>query len=160
MQLARVLGAAEVTGVCSAGKADLVRSLGADRVIDYARDEVADGARRYDLILDVNGSTPPARLRQALTRQGTLVVAGGEHGGRWVGMGAQFRALTLSPFVPQRTTTVISIPRLADIEKLAGLAADGRVTPPLGQSYPLAQAPEAIDQLSAGRARGKIAVTV
>jgi NADPH:quinone reductase-like Zn-dependent oxidoreductase len=160
VQLARILGAAEVTGVCGAGKADLVRSLGADHVIDYAREDVADGTRRYDLIMDINGSTPPSRLRRALAPAGTLVVAGGEHGGKWVGMGAQFRALTLSPFVPQRLTTFISTQKLADIEELARLAADGRLTVPLGRSYPLAQAPAAVDELSAGRARGKIAVTV
>jgi NADPH:quinone reductase-like Zn-dependent oxidoreductase len=160
VQLARILGAAEVTGVCSAGKADLVRSLGADHVIDYAREDVADGTLRYDLILDVNGSAPPSRLRRALTAAGTLVVAGGEHGGNWVGMGRQFHAVTLSPFVPQRLTTFISAQRLADIEELARLAGDGRLTPPLGRSYPLAQAPEAIDELSAGRARGKTAITI
>jgi NADPH:quinone reductase-like Zn-dependent oxidoreductase len=160
VQLAQVLGAAEVTGVCSAGKADLVRALGADQVIDYAREAVADGSRRYDLILDVNGSTPPPRLRRALTPAGTLVVAGGEGGGNWVGMGKQLRALALSPFVRQRLTTFISAQRLADIEELARLAADGQLTPVLDQSYPLAEAPAAIDRLSAGRARGKIAVTV
>lgn len=74
-------------------------------------------------------------------------------------MGAQFRALALSPFVPQRLTTFISTQKLADIEELARLAADGRLTIPLSRSYPLAQAPAAVDQLSAGRARGKIAVT-
>ena len=160
VQLARILGAAEVTGVCGPAKADLARSLGADHVIDYTRDEVADGTRRFDLIMDVNGTTRPSRLRRALTPAGTLVVAGGEHGGRWVGMGAQFRALALSPFVPQRMTTFVSAQRLADIEELARLAADGRLVPPLDRSFPLAEAPAAVDYLSAGRARGKVAVTL
>jgi NADPH:quinone reductase-like Zn-dependent oxidoreductase len=159
VQLARVLGAAEVTGVCSTAKAGLVRSLGADHVIDYTREEVADGSRRYDLILDINGSTPPSRLRRTLTPRGTLVVAGGE-GGRWTGMGRQLRALALSAFVRQRLTTFISTQRLADIEELSRLAEGGQLTPPLDRSYPLAEAPEAIDQLSAGRARGKIAIMV
>ena len=159
VQLARVLGAAEVTGVCSTAKAGLVRSLGADRVIDYTREEVADGSRRYDLILDINGSTPPSRLRRALTPRGTLVIAGGE-GGRWTGMGRQLRALALSAFVRQRLTTFISTQRLADIEELSKLAEGGQLTAPLDRSYPLAEAPEAIDRLSAGGARGKIAVTV
>jgi len=159
VQLARVLGAAEVTGVCSTAKAGLVRSLGADHVIDYTREEVADGSRRYDLILDINGSTPPSRLRRALTPRGTLVIAGGE-GGKWIGMGRQLRALALSAFVRQRLTTFISTQRLADIEELSRLAEGGQLTAPLDRSYPLAEAPEAIDQLSAGRARGKIAVTV
>ena len=159
VQLARVLGAAEVTGVCSTAKAGLVRSLGADHVIDYTREEVADRSRRYDLILDINGSTPPSRLRRALTPRGTLVIAGGE-GGKWTGMGRQLRALALSAFVRQRLTTFISTQRLADIEELSRLAEGGQLTAPLDRSYPLAEAPEAIDQLSAGRARGKIAVTV
>ncbi len=128
VQLARVLGAAEVTGVCSAAKADLVRSLGADHVIDYTREEVAGGSRRYDLIIDINGSTPPSRLRRALTPGGTLVVAGGE-GGKWTGMGRQLRALAQSAFVRQRLTTFISTQRLADIEELSRLVEGGQLTP-------------------------------
>ena len=159
VQLARILGAAEVTGVCSTAKAGLVRSLGADHVIDYTREPVAAGGRRYDLIIDINGSTPLSRLRRALTPAGTLVVAGGE-GGKWTGMGRQLRAVALSPFVRQRLTTFISAQRLADIEELSGLAEAGRLTPVLDQSYPLAEAPAAVDRLSAGHARGKIAVTV
>jgi NADPH:quinone reductase-like Zn-dependent oxidoreductase len=159
VQLARILGAAEVTGVCSTAKADLVRSLGADHVIDYTREQVADGSRRYDLILDINGSTSPSRLRRALTPAGTLVVAGGE-GGKWVGMGKQFRALALSAFVRQRLTTFISAQRLADIEELLRLAEAGQLTPHLDQMFSLAEAPRAIDWLSAGQARGKIAITI
>ena len=159
VQLARVLGAAEVTGVCSTAKADLVRSLGADHVIDYTREEVAGGSRRYDLIIDINGSTPPSRLRRALTPGGTLVVAGGE-GGKWTGMGRQLRALAQSAFVRQRLTTFISAQRLADIEELSRLVESGQLTPLLDRSYPRAEAAEAIDHLSAGRARGKIAITV
>lgn len=159
VQLAKVLGAAEVTGVCSTAKADLVRSLGADHVVDYTRDDVADGSRRYDLIVDINGNTPPSRLRRALTSAGTLVIAGGE-GGRWTGMGRQLRALAQSPFVRQRLTTFISTQRLADIEELSRLAEAGQLTPPLDRSFPLAEAPAAVDYLSAGHARGKVAVTV
>jgi NADPH:quinone reductase-like Zn-dependent oxidoreductase len=159
VQLAKILGAAEVTGVCGTAKAGLVRSLGADHVIDYRREEVADGSRRYDLIIDINGSTPPSRLRRALTPLGTLVAAGGE-GGKWIGMGKQLSALALSPFVRQRLTSFISAQRLADIEELSRLAESGQLTPLLDRSYPLAEAPEAIDRLSAGQARGKIAITV
>lgn len=159
VQLAKILGAAEVTGVCSTAKTGLVRSLGADHVIDYTRDEVADGSRRYDLIIDINGNTPPSRLRRALTPAGTLVIAGGE-GGKWTGMGRQVRAMTQSPFVRQRLTTFISRQRLADIEELSRLVEAGQLTPPLDRSFPLAEAPAAVDYLSAGHARGKIAVTV
>lgn len=159
VQLAKILGAAEVTGVCSTAKTGLVRSLGADHVIDYTRDEVADGSRRYDLIIDINGNTPPSRLRRALTPAGTLVIAGGE-GGKWTGMGRQVRAMTQSPFVRQRLTTFISRQRLADIEELSRLVEAGQLTPPLDRSFPLAEAPAAVDYLSAGHAQGKIAVTV
>ncbi|HEX7164257.1 MAG TPA: NAD(P)-dependent alcohol dehydrogenase [Trebonia sp.] len=159
VQLARILGATEVTGVCSAAKADLVRSLGADHVIDYTREAAADGGRRYDLIIDINGTTPTSRLRRALTPTGTLVIAGGE-GGKWTGMGRQLRAMAQSPFVRQRLTTFISRQRLADIEELSRLVEAGQLTPPLDRSFPLAEAPEAVDYLSAGHARGKIAVTV
>lgn len=159
VQLAKILGAAEVTGVCSTAKTGLVRSLGADHVIDYTRDEVADGSRRYDLIIDINGNTPPSRLRRALTPAGTLVIAGGE-GGKWTGMGRQVRAMTQSPFVRQRLTTFIARQRLADIEELSRLVEAGQLTPPLDRSFPLAEAPKAVDYLSAGHARGKIAVTV
>jgi NADPH:quinone reductase-like Zn-dependent oxidoreductase len=159
VQLAKILGAAEVTGVCGTAKADLVRSLGADHVIDYTRGEAADGSRRFDLIMDINGNTPPSRLRRALTPAGTLVIAGGE-GGKWTGMGRQLRAMALSSFVRQRLTTFISRHRLADIEELSRLVEAGRLTPPLDRSFPLAEAPEAVDYLSAGHARGKVAVTV
>jgi len=159
VQLAKILGAAEVTGVCSTAKADLVRSLGADHIIDYTRDDAADGSRRYDLIIDINGNTPPSRLRRALTQAGTLVIAGGE-GGQWTGMGRQLRAVAQSPFVRQRLTTFISTQRLADIEELSRLVENGQLTPPLDRSFPLAEAPQAVDYLSAGHARGKVAVTV
>jgi NADPH:quinone reductase-like Zn-dependent oxidoreductase len=159
VQLAKILGAAEVTGVCSTAKADLVRSLGADHIIDYTRDDAADGSRRYDLIVDINGNTPPSRLRRALTQAGTLVIAGGE-GGKWTGMGRQLRAVAQSPFVRQRLTTFISTQRLADIEELSRLVENGQLTPPLDRSFPLAEAPQAVDYLSAGHARGKVAVTV
>jgi NADPH:quinone reductase-like Zn-dependent oxidoreductase len=159
VQLAKILGAAEVTGVCGTAKAGLIRSLGADHVIDYTREEVADGSRRYDLIIDINGSAPPSRLRRVLAPAGTLVAAGGE-GGKWIGMGKQLSAMALSPFVRQRLTSLISAQRLADIEELSRLAESGQLTPALDRSYPLAEAPEAVDYLSAGRAQGKIAITV
>ncbi|MGH2766314.1 MAG: NAD(P)-dependent alcohol dehydrogenase, partial [Actinomycetota bacterium] len=99
VQLAKAFGA-EVTGVCSTTKADLVRSIGADDVIDYTRDDFADGARRYDLILDTAGRRSLSHLRRALTPRGTLVIIGGEGGGRWLGgFDRNFRAGMLSPFV-------------------------------------------------------------
>ena len=150
---------AEVTGVCSTGKAGLVASIGADHVIDYTHDDFADGRAHYDLILDIGGNSRLARLRRALTPTGTLVIAGGE-GGRWTGVGRQLRALMLSPFIRQRLTTYISQHRQADLDTLRQLIETGQVTPLIGQTYPLAGLPAAISQLQAGHARGKIAITI
>jgi NADPH:quinone reductase-like Zn-dependent oxidoreductase len=157
VQLAKALGA-EVTGVCSTGKTDLVASAGADHVIDYTRDDFADGRQHYDLILDTGGNSGLARLRRALTPTGTLVIAGGE-GGKWTGVDRQLRALALSPFVRQRLTTYISKHRQADLDTLRQLTGTGQVTPHIGRTYPLSQAPAAIRHLAEGHAQGKIAIT-
>ena len=159
VQIAKALGA-EVTGVCSTAKADLVSSIGADHVLDYTRDDFAAGPQRYDLILDIGGSAALSRLRRALTAAGTLVIVGGEDGGRWTGMSRQLRALALSPFTRQRLTTFISRHRLADLETLAQLIDAGQLTPVIGKTYPLRQAPDAMRDLLAGNARGKLAITV
>ena len=158
VQLAKAFGA-EVTGVSSTGKTDLVRSIGADHVIDYTRDDFADGRQHYDLILDIGGNNRLARLRRALAPTGTLVIAGGE-GGKWTGVGRQLRALMLSPFTRQRLTTYVSTHRQADLDTLRQLIETGQVTPVIGKAYPLADLPEAISHLQAGHARGKIAITI
>jgi NADPH:quinone reductase-like Zn-dependent oxidoreductase len=159
VQLARAFGA-EVTGVCSTAKLDLVRSLGAAHVIDYTRDDFAAGGRRYDLILDIAGNPALSRLRRALTPAGTAVIVGGEQGGNWTGMGRQLRALALSPFVRQRLTMVTARQRASDLERLAGLIEAGTVTPAIGAAYPLEQVPDAMRHLEAGKARGKVAITI
>jgi NADPH:quinone reductase-like Zn-dependent oxidoreductase len=159
VQIAKALGA-EVTGVCSTAKTGLVASIGADHVIDYTKSDFADGTQRYDLVLDLAGNTPLPRLRQALTPAGTLVIAGGEDGGRWTGMGRQVRAMALSPFVHQRLTSLLSRQRQADLEHLAQLIETGKVTPVIGKTYPLHQAPDAMRDLEAGCARGKLVITV
>jgi NADPH:quinone reductase-like Zn-dependent oxidoreductase len=158
VQLAKDFGA-EVTGVCSTGKADLIRSIGADHVIDYTRDDFADGRQHYDLILDTGGNSRLARLRRALTPTGTLVIAGGE-GAKWTGVGRQLRALMLSPFVRQRLTMYISRHSQADLDTLRKLTETGQVTPLIGRTYPLAEVPGAIRDLQDGHARGKIAITI
>jgi NADPH:quinone reductase-like Zn-dependent oxidoreductase len=158
VQLAKAFGA-EVTGVCSTGKTDLVRSIGADHVIDYTREDFADGRQHYDLILDIGGNSRLTRLRRALTPTGTLVIAGGE-GAKWTGVGRQLRALALSPFARQRLTTYISKHRQADLDTLRQLTGTGQVTPLIGRTYPLAGVPQAIRDLQAGHARGKIAITI
>ncbi|MCW2942999.1 MAG: Alcohol dehydrogenase zinc-binding domain protein [Actinomycetia bacterium] len=160
VQLAKAFGA-EVTGVCSTTKLDLVRSLGADHVIDYTRDDFADGVHRYDLILDIAGNPALSRLRRALAPTGTAVIAGGEEGGSWTGgIDRQVRALALSRFVRQRLTSFICKERSSDLERLTELIEAGKVTPSIDRTYPLDQVPEAMRHLEAGKARGKVAITV
>jgi NADPH:quinone reductase-like Zn-dependent oxidoreductase len=159
VQLAKAFGA-EVTGVGSTTKLDLVRSLGADHVIDYTRDDFADGPERYDLILDIGGNSRLSRLRRALTPTGTAVIVGGEEGGNLTGMNRQLRALALSSFVRQRLTMFIAKQRSRDLERLTELIDAGKVTPSIDRTYPLDQVPEAMRHLEAGKARGKVAITI
>jgi NADPH:quinone reductase-like Zn-dependent oxidoreductase len=161
VQLAKAFGG-EVTGVCSTAKLDLVRSLGADHVIDYTREDFAAGADRYDLILDIAGMPTLSRLRRALTPTGTLVLVGGEEGGDWTGgtIGRQLRARTLSLFARQRLTSCIAKERGSDVERLTELITNGRVIPSIDRSYPLAEAPKAMRHLEAGQVRGKIVITI
>jgi NADPH:quinone reductase-like Zn-dependent oxidoreductase len=158
VQLAKAFGA-EVTGVSSTAKVDLVRSIGADNVIDYTREDFADGMHRYDLILDIGGNSTLSRLRRALAPKGTLVIVGGE-GPKWTGVGRQLRALALSAFVGQRLTFFVSKHRQADLETLGRFIEAGQVTPMVDRIYPLAEVPDAIRHLEAGQARGKIAITI
>jgi NADPH:quinone reductase-like Zn-dependent oxidoreductase len=160
VQLAKAFGAT-VTGVASTAKADLVRSIGADQVIDYTREDFADGRQHYDLILDIGGNNRLSRLRRALTPKGTLVIAGSE-GAKWTGVGRQIRALVLSLVVPQRLTMYVSSTnkRQADLEALRQHIENGHLTPIVGKTYPLPDVPEAIRHLEGGRAQGKIAITV
>lgn len=160
VQLAKAAGAV-ATGVCSTAKMDLVRSLGADHVIDYTKQDFAEGTGHYDLILDIAGNPTLSRLRRALTRTGTAVITGGEEGGSWTGsMDRQLRALALSPFIPQRLTMVFGTEGAADLEHLAGLLAAGTLVPAIDRSYPLEQVPDAMRYFDAGKTRGKIAITI
>ena len=159
VQLAKAFGA-EVTGVCSAPKMDLVRSLGASHVLDYTQDDFADGTRRYDLIVDIAGNPSLSRLRRALTPTGTAVIVGGEDSGNWTGMGRQLRALGRSPFLRQRLAIVTPRQRSADLDRLTSLIEAGTVTPSIGATYPLDQVPQALRYLEAGQARGKVVITI
>jgi NADPH:quinone reductase-like Zn-dependent oxidoreductase len=160
VQIAKAFGA-HVTGVCSTAKVDLVRSIGADHVIDYTQEDFADGERRYDVILDIGGNSTLARLRRALAPQGTLVIAGGEGGGRWLGgTDRQLRAMMLSPFVGQRLGTFINKENHEDMHVLKELIESGKVTPVIDRTYPLSEVPQAIRYLEEGRARGKVVITV
>lgn len=159
VQLAKALGA-EVTGVCSTAKRDLVSSLGADHVLDYTREDFADGARRYDLILDIAGSPSLTRLQRALTPRGTAVFVGSENSGSLTGMGRQLRGALVSLLLPQRLTVLMAKERASDYERLAALIEGGEITPALDRVLPLAQAAEAMRLLETGQVRGKIALTV
>lgn len=160
VQLAKAAGAV-VTGVCSTAKMDLVRSLGADYVVDYSKQDFADGTEHYDLIVDIAGNPTLSRLRRALTPTGTAVIAGGEEGGSWTGsMDRQFRALALSPFIRQRLTMVIGAQGSGDLEHLAALLEKGTLVPAIDRIYPLERVPDAMRYFDAGKARGKIAVSI
>jgi NADPH:quinone reductase-like Zn-dependent oxidoreductase len=159
VQIAKAFGA-HVVGVCSTTKVDLVRSIGADEVIDYTRDDFADMGQRYDVILDTAGNRPVSHLRRALAPRGTLVIGGGEGGGRWFGVGRQVRASMLSPFVSQKLGTFIAKPNREDLLDLKELSEAGKVTPLIGRTYPLSEVPEAIRQLGEGHGRGKVVIRV
>ena len=160
VQLAKALGA-EVTGVASTDKLDLVRSLGADQVVDYTRDDFAATGERYDLIIDIAGNPGLRRLRRALTPTGTAVIVGGENGGDLTGgMNRTLRALALSPFIGQRFANFINKERASDLDRISELIDAGQVSPSIDRTYPLEQVPEAIRQLAAGQVRGKVAITI
>jgi NADPH:quinone reductase-like Zn-dependent oxidoreductase len=158
VQIANAHGA-DVTAVCSASKADLVSSLGADRVIDYASQDFADGSRRYDLIVDIAGNPSLRRLRRALTPHGTVVFVGGEDAGTVLGMGRQLRGVLLSRVVRQRLVLLPTKERGSDYERLADLVGSGEITPALDRVYRLEEAPQAMRHLEAGLVRGKVAIT-
>lgn len=160
VQLAKAFGA-EVTGVCSTTKVELVRSIGADHVIDYTRDDFAQMGQRYDVILDTAGNRPLSHLRRGLTPRGTLVIVGGEEGGRWLGgTDRQIRALVLSPFVRHKLRSFIATSRTEDLQLLSELIEAGKVTPVIDRTYALSEAPEAIRHLEEGHARGKAVIRV
>jgi len=160
VQIAKAFGA-HVTGVCSTSKVDLVRSLGADEVIDYTRDDFAESGQRYDAILDTAGARSVSHLRRALTPKGALVIVGAEGGGRWFGgFGRNIRAQMLSPFVSQRLGLFASKESGEDLVVLKELIEAGKVTPVIGRTYPLSEVPETIRHLEEGHARGKIVITV
>lgn len=159
VQIARAYGA-HVTGVCSTTKVDMVRSIGADHVIDYTKEDFADSGRRWDVILDIGGNSSLSRLRRALTLKGTLVLVGGEGGGRWLGVVDRLlRAHLLSPFVSQKLGTFISSENREDLIVLTEFIESGKLTPVIDRTYPLAEVPEALRYLEEGRAQGKVVIT-
>jgi NADPH:quinone reductase-like Zn-dependent oxidoreductase len=160
VQLAKAFGA-QVTGVASTTQVELVRSIGADEVIDYTRTDVTDGTRQWDLIVDTGGRRSLSQLRRALTPKGTLVIVGGEGGGRWMGgFLRNLRAPLLSRFVGQRLRMLTSKPGQEDLQVLRELIEAGKLTPRIGRTYPLTDVPAAMRALEAGNTRGKLVITV
>ena len=160
VQLAKAFGA-EVTAVCSTPKLDLVRSLGADHVIDYTREDFADGTRRYDLVLDVASNPTVSRLRRALTSSGTAVMVGGEEGGSLTGgFGRQLRARAVSVVTRQRLTGFLCKERGTDLDTLAKLMVAGKIRPAIGATYRLDEVPQAMRDLERGGVRGKVVIAI
>lgn len=159
VQIARSLGA-EVTAVCSTRNADLVRSLGADHVVDYTQEDFTQGGKRYDVIFDLIGNHSLTACRRALTHTGTLVLSSGT-GGRVLGpMGRILRALALSPFIGQNLRTFTATPGRAALDELRDLIESGQVTPAIDRIYPLSETAEAIRYFAEEHASGKIVITL
>jgi NADPH:quinone reductase-like Zn-dependent oxidoreductase len=159
VQIATALGA-DVTGVCSTRNVELVRSLGADEVIDYTETDFTQSGQKYDLILQLAGTGSPSDCRRALTPKGTLVLSSGESNGRWIGpVDRLIKAVILSPFVSQKLGTFLAKPTQEDLQLLKELIEAGNVRPVIDRTYSLSEAPEAIRYLEEGHARGKVVVT-
>jgi NADPH:quinone reductase-like Zn-dependent oxidoreductase len=151
---------ADVTGVCSTRNVDMVRSIGANHVIDYSREDFTESGK-YDLILQFAGTRSPSDCRRALTSKGTLVLSSGESSGRWIGpVGRIIKAIVLSPFVSQKLGTLLAKRSKEDLQVLGELIEAGKVTPVIDRTYPLSEVPEAIRYLEEGHARGKVVITV
>lgn len=160
VQLAKVAGLT-VTGVCSTAKVDLVRSLGADDVVDYTAADFADGSRQWDVVIDTGGNRTLRHLRRALTPKGTLVIVGAEGNGKWIGpLGRSLRAVVMSPFIGQKMGMFLASMRTPDLEQLAALLDSGQLVPAVDATFPLEQAADAMRRLESGTVRGKVVVTV
>jgi NADPH:quinone reductase-like Zn-dependent oxidoreductase len=159
VQIAKAFGA-DVTGVCSTRNVDLVRSVGADHVIDYTVEDFSRNGQRYDLILDAVGNRSLSALRRALTRDGTLVIVGGRKGRLLGPLALPLKALVVARFVDQRLPVLLAQNSKEDLIVLKELIEDGKVTPVVDRTYSLSEAPEAIRYVETGHARAKTVITV
>jgi NADPH:quinone reductase-like Zn-dependent oxidoreductase len=160
VQLGKFFGA-DITGVCSTRNVDMVRSIGADHVIDYTREDFTQSGRKYDLIFQLAGTRSPSDCRRALTPKGTLIVSSGDSRGHWIGpIGRILQALALSPFVGQRLSSFEAKPSARDLEVLKELIEAGKLSPVIDRAYSLSEVPEAIRYLEEVHARGKVVITV
>jgi len=161
VQVAKAFGA-HASGVASSSKLDLVRSIGADDVIDYTREDFTDGSMKWDVIVDTAGRRPLRQLRRALTPKGTLVVVGGDGGGRWTGgfFRGMLRGPLVSPFVGQKLMGLNSKVSREDLQGVAELAGAGKLRPVIGHTYALSETPDAIRELETGHAAGKLVIAM
>jgi NADPH:quinone reductase-like Zn-dependent oxidoreductase len=160
VQIAKSFGA-EVTAVCSTRNMELVRSLGADAVIDYTQGDFTQSGQKFDLIFQLAGTSSPSHCRQALTSKGTLVLSSGESDGRWIGpVDRLVKAAVLSPFVSQKLGSFLAKPNKDDLQFLKELIEAGKLMPVIDRTYPLSEVPEAIRYLEEGHARGKVVIAV
>jgi NADPH:quinone reductase-like Zn-dependent oxidoreductase len=160
IQIAKALGAASVTAVCSARNADLVRSLGADEVIDYGTQDFTRDGRQYDLIFDNIENRSLGEVRRALTPNGTLVLNSGT-GAVGIGLFVRLlRPILISPFVRHRLLRFLSNPNADDLTLLATLVAEGKLRPVIDRTYPLGETASALRHIETGHARGKVVVAI
>jgi NADPH:quinone reductase-like Zn-dependent oxidoreductase len=160
VQIAKSFGA-DVTGVCSAGNVDMVRSKGADRVVDYTREDFTEGELRYDLMVDIAGSRAWSELRRGLKPKATLVVIGGPSTGRWIGPLGHLIKMRLASLRGSRKVVVfVASANHEDLVALQKLLEAGKIMPVIDRTYPLSEAPEAIRYLETGHARAKVVITV
>ena len=159
VQIAKSFGA-DVTGVCSTRNVDMVRSIGADQVIDYTREDFTQDRQRYDVMLDLVGSRSLSDCRRSLTPQGTYVLVGVSDMGRWLGLARQIKVLSSSPFVRQRMRIFITRHTREDLVVLKELVESGKVTPVIDRRYQLSEVPEALRYQGEGHSQGKIVIAV
>ena len=160
VQLAKAFGA-EVTGVCSTAKVDVVRSIGADHVVDYTKEDFTKTGQRYDALIDIAGGKPVSACRRILTRTGVLVAVGGPDKGQWISpLVGPVKLLALSPIVSQRLVPLLAQQRRDDLAVLRQLLEDQKVTPVIDRTYPLSEVPEALRYLEQGHATGKVVITM
>jgi NADPH:quinone reductase-like Zn-dependent oxidoreductase len=162
VQIAKAFGA-EVTGVCSTRNVDLVRSIGADHVVDYTKEDFTKSGQRYDVILDNVGTQPLSGFRRVLRPNGICVMigGGGPNDGKWVGPTARpLKAKLMSPFISQKMSMMMARSNKDDLTILANLMQSGKVTPVIDRTYPLSEIREAVRYVETGRARGKVIITV
>jgi NADPH:quinone reductase-like Zn-dependent oxidoreductase len=158
VQIAKAYGA-EVTGVCSTRNVAMVKSIGADHVIDYTQEDYTSGAQRFDLIVDTVGNHSLSANRRVLEREGTLVIVGASESGNWIGpMARPIKALVLSRFVSQKLGMILAQMNTKDLDVLGDLMRAGKVTPVIDRRYKLGEVPEAIRYLETGHARGKVVI--